>query len=161
MTCDQQKKGTWFWHIPLNVISLCAVYALSALSVLAEPRVSCEAPEFDFGILDTGAVASHAFEIRNSGDGWLKLSVAAACCGAKVKLARSELGAGESTSATVKVALRNFSNTVDRVVFLGTSDKRMPYLKLRLKGQVIPPVTPPSTLPGASPSNRPTMVLKK
>jgi len=37
------------------------------------------------------------------------------------------LGPGESTSVTVEVALRNYSNTVDKVVFLGTCDKKTPY----------------------------------
>ena len=118
------------------MFSVCVFHALSVLCALADPRVCCDAPEHDFGTLDAGSVARHAFEVSNCGDGRLKLSVAVACCGAKAALARSELGPGETTSATVEVALRHFSNTVDKVVFLGTGDKKTPYLRLRLKGRV-------------------------
>lgn len=65
-----------------KMFSVCAVLVMFALCSFAGPRVCCDDPEHDFGTLDAGAVARHAFEVRNCGNGPLKLSVVVACCGA-------------------------------------------------------------------------------
>jgi hypothetical protein len=110
--------------------------ALSACCSLAGPRVCCDAPDFDFGVLDGDSVVRHVFEVANRGDERLKLSVAVACCGAKASLSRAGLEPGEAATATVELPLRGFSGRVEKAVYLGTNDRKTPYLRLGLAGRV-------------------------
>ncbi len=119
-------------------VALRFVAILSAVVVTAHaaPTVRCVAPEFDFGTQTPGATVVHRFSVTNVGDAPLTLSVAHACCGASMQIARSPVPPGETTEVMILLTLTHQPGSVLRALYVKTSDPAVPFLRLALIGKV-------------------------
>lgn len=93
---------------------------------------------FDFGVMRRNAKATHVFEIKNVGDGPLKLEVTGSTCKCTVgTLDASELAPGETTEVELEWTAKTSGKMFGQSANLKTNDPTQSELSLEVRGQVI------------------------
>jgi hypothetical protein len=113
-----------------------AILSAAVITAHAAPTVRCVSPQFDFGTQTPGATVVHRFPVTNAGDAPLTLTVAHACCGASMQIARSPVPPGETTEVMILLTLTHQPGSVLRALYVKTNDPAVPFLRLALNGKV-------------------------
>lgn len=136
------SKPITFVVIAIILFGLAAVAGYAALPQ-APGRIKLSASEFDFGTVPNTGPVSQAFEVRNAGQGLLRIDGVSTSCGCTTaEIARDELAPGESTELTVTYdplahdgALGEFL----RLVYVRSDDPQTPEATLTIRVRVVAP----------------------
>lgn len=108
--------------------------SLPAIGLRAAPRLVCEAPEFDFGVVRDTQTVTHVFSIRNDGDATLELQPPRASCGCTaVSAGTLSLKAGEATTLQATIDLKGRTGPQHKTVTLYSNDPQSPKVILGLQ----------------------------
>jgi len=124
------------------LLGLAAVAGYAALPQ-APGAVELSATEFDFGTVPNTGPVSHTFQVRNAGQGTLRIDGASTSCGCTTaEIARGELAPGESTGLTVSydpLAHDSALGEFLRIVYVRSDDPEMPEATLTIRVRVVAP----------------------
>jgi hypothetical protein len=102
------------------------------------PRIACDDPVYDFGIVSNTASVKHSFTIRNDGDAPLLISEVRRGCGCLLSsLSKVRLDAGESESVDVELLLKDRTGRQDKSVYIHSNDPVRPVLCLRMVSEIV------------------------
>lgn len=108
---------------------------LGVSSLLAEPRVVCDQPTFDFGSRDASEVVSHTFELKNTGTSDLVITAVRPACGCTTaQLDKSVIPPGESSKLGAQLSLAGRGGEVQKPILIESNDPANPALQLTFKG---------------------------
>lgn len=102
------------------------------------PKIVCDAPEFDFGEVEEGAIVQHDYIIKNAGEGPLEIKKAQPSCGCTVaRIEKSIVPPGEETKITANFNTARRPGEVTKTIGVESNDPVTPNLVLTLRGKVI------------------------
>jgi hypothetical protein len=111
------------------------VGVISTSNLLAEPRIVCDQPTFDFGARDASEVVEHTFRLKNSGTTDLDISAIRPACGCTAaNLTRQTIPPGESAELSTRLTLAGRNGEVQKPIFIETNDPANTALQLVIKG---------------------------
>lgn len=119
---------------------LCIALVAPILALAAEtgteggPRLVCDKPEFDFGIVDNNTSVEHVFVLKNEGDKPLDIKKVRACCGASAKLEKNIVAPGSNTTVKVKLSLRGRTGRQRKAMVVMSNDPKQPNYQLVITG---------------------------
>jgi hypothetical protein len=103
---------------------------------LAEPRIVCDQPTFDFGSRDASEVVGHTFKLKNSGTTDLVISAVRPACGCTAaNLTRQTIPPGESAELSTQLTLAGRSGELHKSILIESNDPANPALQLALVGK--------------------------
>jgi hypothetical protein len=103
---------------------------------LAEPRIVCDQPTFDFGARDASEVVEHTFTLKNSGTADLVISAIRPACGCTAaNLTRQTIPPGESAELSTRLTLAGRSGELHKSILIESNDQANPALQLALVGK--------------------------
>jgi hypothetical protein len=106
-------------------------------NLLAEPRIVCDQPTFDFGSRDASEVVEHTFTLKNSGTTDLVISAIRPACGCTAaELTQSTIPPGESAKLSAKLTLAGRNGQVQKPILIESNDPANPALQLVMKGVI-------------------------
>jgi hypothetical protein len=104
--------------------------------LLAEPRIACDQPTFDFGSRDASEVVEHTFTLKNSGTTDLVISAIRPACGCTAaNLTRQTIPPGESAELSTQLTLAGRSGELHKSILIESNDPANPALQLTLVGK--------------------------
>lgn len=104
------------------------------------PRIACDGAIWDFGLQPQHAVLKKVFQMRNRGDGLLRIQTVNASCGCTAAvLGKKVVPPGETCDIEVTFETRTFNGAVSKVLQVVSNDPRTPRFRLVCKGRVTPP----------------------
>jgi len=113
------------------------VCGLGVSSLLAEPRIVCDQPVFDFGSRDASEVVIHTFELKNTGTSDLVISAVRPACGCTAtELTRFTIPLGESARLAAKLTLAGRSGDIHKPILIESNDPANPAFQLLMQGKV-------------------------
>jgi hypothetical protein len=113
------------------------VSVISTSNLLAEPRIACDQPTFDFGSRDASAVVEHTFTLKNSGTTDLVISAIRPACGCTAaNLTRQTIPPSESAELSTQLTLTGRSGELHKSILIESNDPANPALQLSIKGVV-------------------------
>ncbi len=111
------------------------VGVISTSNLLAEPRIVCDQPTFDFGSRDSSEVVAHTFTLKNSGTTDLDISAIRPACGCTAaNLTRQTIPPGESAELSTRLTLAGRNGEVQKPILIESNDSENPALQLVMKG---------------------------
>jgi hypothetical protein len=112
------------------------VCGLGFSNLLAEPRIVCNQPTFDFGARDASEVVEHTFTLKNSGTTDLVISAIRPACGCTAaNLTRQTIPPGESAELSTRLTLAGRSGELHKSILIESNDPANPALQLALVGK--------------------------
>lgn len=112
------------------------VGVISTSNLLAEPRIVCDQPTFDFGSRDASEVVGHTFKLKNSGTTNLVISAIRPACGCTAaNLTRQTIPPGESAELSTRLTLAGRSGELHKTILVESNDPANPAIKLVLVGK--------------------------
>lgn len=115
----------------------CAALALAIQTLSAAPRLVCDKPQHDFGLLTVETNVVHRFTLRNEGDAPLKiLEVKSGCACATTEVSRATLGPKETAELMVELDLHGRLGTQEHAVWVVSNDPATNRLQLECVGEV-------------------------
>jgi hypothetical protein len=112
------------------------VGVISISNLLAEPRIVCDQPTFDFGARDASEVVEHTFTLKNSGTADLVISAIRPACGCTAaNLTRQTIPPGESAELSTRLTLAGRSGELHKSILIESNDQANPALQLALVGK--------------------------
>jgi hypothetical protein len=112
------------------------VGVISTSNLLAEPRIVCNQPTFDFGSRDASEVVEHTFTLKNSGTTDLVISAVRPACGCTVaNLTRQTIPPGESAELSTQLTLAGRSGELHKSILIEANDPANPAMQLALVGK--------------------------
>lgn len=112
------------------------VGVISTSNLLAEPRIVCDQPTFDFGSRDASEVVEHNFTLKNSGSTDLVITAIRAACGCTAaNLTRQTIPPGESAELSTRLTLAGRSGELHKSILIESNDPANPALQLALVGK--------------------------
>ena len=113
------------------------VCGLGVSSILAEPRIVCDQPTFDFGSRDASEVVSHTFELKNTGTSDLVITAVRPACGCTTaQLDKSVIPPGETSKLGAQLSLTGRGGEIQKPILIESNDPANPALQLTFKGVV-------------------------
>lgn len=104
--------------------------------LLAEPRIACDQPTFDFGSRDASEVVEHTFTLENSGTTDLVISAIRPACGCTAaNLTRQTIPPSESAELSTQLTLAGRSGELHKTILVESNDPANPALQLALVGK--------------------------
>lgn len=120
----------------IGLVMLFVVLALGTVA-LASPKISVDAPLYDFGEVLEGIAVVHTFVLSNVGDEPLTIGDVRVSCGCTTtSLAKSTLEPGESVELQVTFDSAGFSGEMVKNIYVESNDPAAPELVLQLVGTV-------------------------
>lgn len=120
--------------------SLAGTFCLADADTQPAPAIVIEPKDFDFGVVDGGAIVKHDFTVANMGGAVLILRSAYASCGCTTpKLSKSKLAPGESATLTVAVDTSMKQNRITKTVYIDNNDPLKPLATVDLIMNVVNP----------------------
>lgn len=111
--------------------------ATEVVAVEGPPEAVAEESVYDFGVMEVGEELEHVFEIKNVGEGVLKLTPGKASCKCThFTVDKEELKSGEVAKATVKWRPVEVQETFRQAAPIDTNDPQMPKIQLNIHGKV-------------------------
>lgn len=99
------------------------------------PRLACDGPEFDFGVVDNSQTVEHTFLLRNEGDLTLEISQVRPSCGCTVAhISERNVPAGGETKISTKLSLAGRQGQQHKAITVESNDPQQPRFVLTLKG---------------------------
>lgn len=109
-----------------------------SLAGAAAPRIAVDAPHFNFGEQPNHLTIEHTFEVRNDGDGLLKIERIRSSCGCTVGAVSSyEVAPGETATITARYRLIGRRGNQHSVLTLETNDPVTPRQQLIMSGYAL------------------------
>lgn len=103
------------------------------------PRIEMSLAEWNFGTVMEGEPIKQTLEIKNSGQGALKITKVHASCGCTVgQPGKYDLAPGEATPFSVSIDSAKRKGHVETTVTVESNDPQTPQLVLKIKGDVKP-----------------------
>lgn len=103
------------------------------------PQVVVDEPEHNFGRMAVGTEGSHAFVIRNEGEGPLTLHLESVSCKCTLsKFEEESIPPGESTEVELAWTPRSPSPTFREMAVISTNDPENPEITLVVTGETFP-----------------------
>ena len=113
------------------------VCGLGVSCLLAEPRIVCDQPTFDFGSRDASEVVSHTFELKNTGTSDLVITAVRPACGCTTaQLDKSVIPPGESSKLGAQLSLAGRGGEIQKPILIESNDPANPAFQLTFKGVV-------------------------
>ncbi len=126
--------------IAVLMLGLAVVVGYAALPS-APGRIQLSAVEFDFGTVPNTAPVSHTFQVRNTGQGSLRIEGVSTSCGCtSAKVALRELAPGETSALTVTydpLAHDGALGEFVRIVYVRSDDPEAPEVTLTIRVRVV------------------------
>jgi len=111
-------------------------------SAFAAPKITCDAPLFNFGNKDNSLTINHTFLVKNSGTEVLNISRVKPACGCTVaKISSRTVGPGQTTEITATLNLKGRTGPQTKPMTVYSNDPRQPSYQLTLKGNAVTEVT--------------------
>lgn len=105
------------------------------------PKISCEAPVFDFGSTEEETI-NHGFVLRNIGSATLEITNIKAACGCTTtQLDTMSLEPGREVTLNSVLSLKGRQGKQTKTIAVETNDPETPVLTLTLTGTAIPSIT--------------------
>lgn len=105
---------------------------------VAQPRMVCTEPTYDFGERDEKDVVEHAFVLRNAGDEPLTISRVRPSCGCTVATLNTKtLGPGREARVEARFTLKGRRGAQRKSILVESNDPNTPRLHLSLTGNVV------------------------
>ena len=121
----------------LSIFIFTLVFALSG-PLAAEPKMTFETTEIDFGKIDSGKVKTLVFKFKNTGDETLIITKINSSCGCTVpEVEKMEYQPGESGVIPVKFDSKGLNGKVTKTVTISTNAKDHVNTILKIKGTVV------------------------
>jgi hypothetical protein len=126
------------------------------------PRIVCDEPVYDYGVVDASTVVEHTFTIRNEGTLTLEISRVHASCGCTVaSISSQSVPPGGESKIASRLSLQGRSGPQQKTIVIDSNDPQTPQLVLTLKGvvgaainvqpqQIVLPRVPPGSTPTAN-----------
>lgn len=108
-----------------------AFYAFSQ-----EPKLVCNEPLKDFGVVVKGEEVFHSFEIKNEGKADLNILDVRPSCGCTVAEADRVIKPGQTGKVKTKLETKDFKGPITKDITVITNDPENPQFKLFLKATV-------------------------
>ncbi len=132
METGRQELRRWLTRVFFACVLLFGVWARAG-----EPRITCEEPSFDFGVVLDKQQVKHAFALKNDGDAELVIEKVTTSCGCTTaSLARHNLAPGESVDIEATFSLRGRSGHQKKAISVRSNDPLSPLLSLQLSGDI-------------------------
>jgi hypothetical protein len=101
------------------------------------PRITCDAPEFNFGSADSQSTVEHTFVLRNIGDTTLEISQVRPACGCTVAdISSRSVPPGQESRVTARLNLQGRSGHQSKAIMIHSNDPETPILRLNMEGDV-------------------------
>jgi len=101
--------------------------AVWCVPIQAEPVLTIEPAEFDFGYVPQNSEISRVFQLRNAGDDTLLITKVVPGCGCtKTPLQKSTLAPGESTELEIIFSTRTYSGRITKRPRIETNEASQP-----------------------------------
>jgi hypothetical protein len=128
----------------LIAVALVAAVAVGYAAIpQARGQIELSATEFDFGTIPNTGPVSQVFQIRNAGDGPLKIGGVSTSCGCTTaQVGSQQLAAGESTDLTVTydpLTHNGAAGDFMRLVYIRSDDPDTPEANLSIRVTVVEP----------------------
>jgi hypothetical protein len=118
------------------ILISCIVCVFGVSNLLAEPRIVCDQPTFDFGLRDASEVVEHTFTLKNSGTTDLFISAIRPACGCTAaNLTRQTIPPGESAELSTRLTLAGRSGELHKTILVESNDPANPALQLAIIGK--------------------------
>ena len=115
------------------------------------PKITCDAPSYDFGSADSSQTIEHTFVLKNEGDLTLEISNVKPSCGCTVaNISERSVPPGGETKVTARLALQGRTGQQHKSITVESNDPKQPQFILTMQGAVgsIIDVRPPSVIFG-------------
>lgn len=113
-----------------------ALLSLPVAGAWGVPKISCQAPLYDFGSRDSSDLVEHTFLISNEGAADLDIGRVTGCCGAATDMAQKRLPPGTNAPLHVRFSLAGREGKLNKSIYIGSNDPTQPYYQLRIIGTV-------------------------
>jgi hypothetical protein len=122
----------------MKKLSLFLLTLILALSLFAGPEIKFEKTQVNFGEIESGKVIDLEFKFQNTGDELLVIKKISPSCGCTAtKLDKKEYKPGEKGTIPVKFYSKGYSSEIIKSITVVTNDKKNPYTRLKVRGNVI------------------------
>ena len=141
----------WFsqmdWPVRVGLVFFAGCLGLVVYNTITPPgpRVVCESPSVDLGVINSEEPIDSLFVIRNGGRAVLRISGEKTSCACTVvPFYQSDLKPGDSTVIPVRLDVKDRHGAVKQYVLLITNDPAHPKFALRLTAdvEIANPTTP-------------------
>ncbi len=122
-------------------VAACCVLPLPAQQPASTnaPKLACDEPVHDFGVVDPSQAVEHTFLIRNDGTLTLEITRVHASCGCTVaNISEQQIPPGGESRITTRLSLQGKSGTQQKTVFVDSNDPAQPQTILTLRGTATP-----------------------
>ena len=105
------------------------------------PKITFESLVYDFGEVGPSAKNEGQFKFTNTGEGLLKITKVARCCGVITKLDKMEYAPGESGTLEVEWNSGPLESSMKKNIIVHSNDPNSPATSLTIKAKVVLKVT--------------------
>jgi hypothetical protein len=105
------------------------------------PKITFESLVYDFGEVGPSAKNEGQFKFTNTGEGLLKITKVARCCGVITRLDKMEYAPGESGTLEVEWNSGPLESTMKKNIIVHSNDPNNPATSLTIKAKVVLKVT--------------------
>ena len=105
------------------------------------PKITFESLVYDFGEVGPSAKNEGQFKFTNTGEGLLKITKVARCCGVITKLDKMEYAPGESGTLQVEWNSGPLESSMKKNIIVHSNDPNSPATSLTIKAKVVLKVT--------------------
>lgn len=117
--------------------SFFSLLIISATWLVADPKISCEEPIFDFGSRDASEVVEHTFELKNTGTSDLVISAVRPACGCTTaQVEKTVITPGETSNLGAQLSLAGRSGEIQKPILIESNDPQNSSIQLAIKGIV-------------------------
>lgn len=141
---NHSAYGTFNLQLSASICGLnrffCFLCLFVTIPLHAAPRIECENTKYDFGTVIGQEPITHEFILWNRGDESLEIVKIKDCCGVKSSAESMTISPGSNVVCTSVFNTSNRYGKQDKQILLVTSDKKHPYVDLRMTGTLLKPV---------------------
>lgn len=112
------------------------VIFLSFYGFSEEPKLVCNEPLKDFGVVVKGEEVFHSFEIKNEGKADLNILDVRPSCGCTIAESDRVIKPGQTGKVKTKLETKDFKGPITKDITLVTNDPENPQFKLFLKATI-------------------------
>lgn len=119
---------------------LCVSVFFVVTSVYAGPRLQCDSPKYDFGIVMASGAITNEFILVNNGNEPVIISKVKDCCGVVSTIMPKEILPGSNAVCRSVFTTRSRYGKQDKQILVASNDRKHPYFELKMVGMLLKPV---------------------
>jgi len=101
------------------------------------PRIFCEEPNFDFGMVDNQNTIEHTYVFKNIGDTTLEISSVRPACGCTVAdMSEKIIPPGGESRLTARLSLQGRTGPQSKAITINSNDPENPQYRVNLSGTI-------------------------